>query len=74
MENGEVFAVIELGFCRPLGDAERTLMERASEMLAVAIRSGMDRSRLQALLEETQRQSEELQTQQEELRVNNEEL
>ena len=74
MENGEVFAVIELGFCRPLGDAERTLMERASEMLAVAIRSGIDRSRLQALLEETQRQSEELQTQQEELRVNNEEL
>lgn len=74
MENGEVFAVIELGFYRPLGDAERTLMERASEMLAVAIRSGMDRSRLQALLEETQRQSEELQTQQEELRVNNEEL
>ncbi len=74
MENGEVFAVIELGFCRPLGDAERTLMERASEMLAVAIRSGLDRSRLQALLEETQRQSEELQTQQEELRVSNEEL
>ncbi|MBY0408648.1 MAG: CHASE3 domain-containing protein, partial [Burkholderiaceae bacterium] len=63
MENGQVFAVIELGFCRQLGDAERTLMERASEMLAVAIRSGMDRSRLQALLEETQRQSEELQTQ-----------
>ena len=74
MENREVFAVIELGFCRPLGDAERLLMERASEMLAVAIRSGIDRSRLQALLEETQRQSEELQTQQEELRVNNEEL
>ncbi|UCU98847.1 response regulator [Acidovorax radicis] len=74
MENREVFAVIELGFFRPLGDAERTLMERASEMLAVAIRSGIDRNRLQALLEETQRQSEELQTQQEELRVNNEEL
>ena len=74
MENGQVFAVVELGFCRQLGDAERTLMERASEMLAVAIRSGMDRSRLQALLEETQRQSEELQTQQEELRVSNEEL
>ena len=74
MENGQVFAVIELGFCRPLGDTERALMERASEMLAVAIRSGLDRSRLQALLEETQRQSEELQTQQEELRVSNEEL
>ena len=74
VENGKVYAVIELGFYRTLDDAERTLMERASEMLAIAIRSGMDRSRLEALLEETQRQSEELQTQQEELRVNNEEL
>ncbi len=34
----------------------------------------MYRERLQALVEETQRQSEELQTQQEELRVSNEEL
>ena len=49
-------------------------MERASELLAVAIRSGIDRNRLQNLLEEPQRQSEELQTQQEELRVSNEEL
>ncbi|WP_342720984.1 response regulator [Acidovorax sp. FHTAMBA] len=74
VERGEVYAVIELGFYRPVGDAERALLERASEMLAVAIRSGIDRNRLQDLLEETQRQSEELQTQQEELRVNNEEL
>ena len=74
VENGEVFAVIELGFYRPVSDAERSLLERASEMLAVAIRSGIDRNRMQDLLEETQRQSEELQTQQEELRVNNEEL
>lgn len=74
MEHGKVFAVIELGFYRPVSEAERSLLERASEMLAVAIRAGIDRSRVQALLEETQRQSEELQTQQEELRVNNEEL
>ena len=74
VEHGQVYAVIELGFYRQVGDAERSLMERASEMLAVAIRSGIDRSRLQSLLEETQRQSEELQAQQEELRVNNEEL
>jgi len=74
MENGKVYAVIELGFHRPLDEAERSLMERASEMLAVAIRSGIDRSRLETLLEETQRQSEELQAQQEELRVSNEEL
>jgi signal transduction histidine kinase/CheY-like chemotaxis protein/CHASE3 domain sensor protein len=74
VENRRVFAVIELGFYRAVGDAERNLMERASEMLAVAVRSAIDRNRLQDLLEETQRQSEELQTQQEELRVNNEEL
>ena len=74
MEHGQVYAVIELGFNRPVTETERTLMERASELLAVAIRSGIDRNRLQNLLEETQRQSEELQTQQEELRVSNEEL
>ena len=74
VEHGQVYAVIELGFNRPVTETERTLMERASELLAVAIRSGIDRNRLQNLLEETQRQSEELQTQQEELRVSNEEL
>ncbi|WP_332608936.1 response regulator [Achromobacter sp. ESBL13] len=74
MMNGRVYAVIELGFNHPVGEDERGLLEGASEMLASAIRSGQDRTRLEALLEETQRQAEELQTQQEELRVSNEEL
>ena len=74
MMNGRVYAVIELGFNHPVGEVERGLLEGASEMLASAIRSGQDRTRLEALLEETQRQAEELQTQQEELRVSNEEL
>lgn len=74
MHNNRVYAVIELGFNHPVGDLERSLLEGASEMLASAIRAGQDRSRLEALLEETQRQAEELQTQQEELRVSNEEL
>ncbi|WP_439520418.1 response regulator [Hydrogenophaga sp.] len=74
MENGDVLAVIELGFLRPVGQPERSLMERASQTLAVAVRLGTDRQRLEALLEETRRQAEELQTQQEELRVTNEEL
>jgi len=74
MQNERVYAVIELGFNHPVGDAERMLLEGASEMLASAIRAGRDRSRLESLLAETQRQSEELQTQQEELRVSNEEL
>ncbi len=74
IENGEVVAVIELGFLRGVGEAERSLMDRASHTLAVAVRLGVDRLRVEALLEETRRQAEELQTQQEELRVNNEEL
>ena len=74
IQNGRVYAVIELGFNHPVSESDRNLLEGASEMLASAIRSGQDRSRLEALLEETQRQAEELQTQQEELRVSNEEL
>ncbi len=72
--DGVVHAVLELGFFRPVGAIELALMEKLSESLAVAVRASKDRSRLEELLEETQRQAEELQTQQEELRVNNEEL
>jgi CheY-like chemotaxis protein/CHASE3 domain sensor protein len=72
--DGVVHAVIELGFTHPVDEIERELLTRISEALGVAVRSSMDRTRLEALLEETQRQGEELQTQQEELRVNNEEL
>lgn len=74
MQNERVYAVIELGFNHAVGQSERSLLEGASEMLASAIRAGLDRTRLESLLAETQRQSEELQTQQEELRVSNEEL
>lgn len=74
MQYERVYAVIELGFNHSVSESERSLLEGASEMLASAIRAGMDRSRLESLLAETQRQSEELQTQQEELRVSNEEL
>ncbi|MCH3819777.1 hypothetical protein LZB59_09920, partial [Campylobacter jejuni] len=62
MQNERVYAVIELGFNHAVGQSERSLLEGASEMLASAIRAGLDRSRLEALLAETQRQSEELQT------------
>ena len=72
--DGAVFAVVELGFLHRVSAAERDLLERVSASLGVAVRSSRDRTRLEELLEETQRQAEELQTQQEELRVNNEEL
>jgi signal transduction histidine kinase/CheY-like chemotaxis protein/CHASE3 domain sensor protein len=72
--DGVVHAVIELGFLHAVTAADQDLLGRVSALLAVAARSSTDRSRLEELLEETQRQAEELQTQQEELRVNNEEL
>jgi CheY-like chemotaxis protein/CHASE3 domain sensor protein len=72
--DGVVQAVIELGFFRGVTAAEQELLQRASEVLGVAVRGAKDRTRLEALLEETQRQRESLQTQQEELRVSNEEL
>ena len=72
--DGVVQAVIELGFLRRLGGDELLLMEHVAESVGVAVRASKDRSRLEDLLEQTQRLSEELQTQQEELRVSNEEL
>ncbi len=72
--DGTVQAVLELGFFRPLTPTDLELLDRVSEALGIAVRSAHDRSRLEDLLEETQRQAEELQAQQEELRVGNEEL
>ncbi|NKF20999.1 response regulator [Solimonas marina] len=72
--DGDVQAVVELAFFRPLLDVDLELFERISEAVGVAVRASKDRTRLEALLEETQRQAEELQAQQEELRVSNEEL
>ncbi len=68
------YAVMELGFFRALQPYDIEFLDRVSESLGVSVRAAQDRSRLESLLEETQRQSEELQTQQEELRVTNEEL
>ncbi len=72
--DGIVQAVIEIGLLRNIQPADRELLERVSEALGIAVRASKDRTRLEDLLAETQRQSEELQTQQEELRVGNEEL
>jgi signal transduction histidine kinase/CheY-like chemotaxis protein/CHASE3 domain sensor protein len=71
---GRVQAVVELGFFAPIRPAELELLEAAVASIGAAVQSARDRSRLEDLLEETQRQGEELQAQQEELRVSNEEL
>src|SRR5579872_4698189 len=72
--DGTVQGVLELAFFRALLPPDLELLERVCESLGVAVRASKDRTRLEELLKETQRQSEELQTQQEELRVSNEEL
>ncbi|MET0280353.1 MAG: response regulator [Steroidobacteraceae bacterium] len=72
--NGRVNAVLELGMTTAPQLAQLELLERTRGVLGTAVNASIDRSRLEELLEETQRQSEELQTQQEELRVANEEL
>jgi signal transduction histidine kinase/DNA-binding response OmpR family regulator/CHASE3 domain sensor protein len=72
--DGTVNSVIELGFLISVDETVVTLLDRASEAIAIAVRSATYRGQLHNLLEETQRQSEELQTQSEELRVSNEEL
>jgi signal transduction histidine kinase/CheY-like chemotaxis protein/CHASE3 domain sensor protein len=72
--DGEVQAVVELGFLRELDAVDVVALERLGESIATAMRSSRDRNRLEELLDETQRQAEELQAQQEELRVTNEEL
>jgi signal transduction histidine kinase/CheY-like chemotaxis protein/CHASE3 domain sensor protein len=72
--DGVVYAVIELGFFRGVKTEYEELFARISEALGAAVRAARDRTRLEDLLAETQRQAEELQTQQEELRVSNEEL
>jgi CheY-like chemotaxis protein/multidrug efflux pump subunit AcrA (membrane-fusion protein) len=72
--DGAVNTVLELSFINPISENILALLDRASESIGVAVRSANYRTKLQNLIEETQRQSEELQIQSEELRVSNEEL
>jgi CheY-like chemotaxis protein/signal transduction histidine kinase/CHASE3 domain sensor protein len=74
LADGVIHSITEVGFLHELDGTELTLLDRTSESIARAIRTARDRSRLEELLDEVQRQAEELQAQQEELRVSNEEL
>lgn len=74
LADGEVIAIVELGFLNPVPDHVLDLLERSSATIATAFRSAEFRTRLETLLRDTQRQAEELQVQGEELRVSNEEL
>ncbi len=72
--DGEVNAVVELGFLGAASDAHAEFLQRIADSIGVTMRSAKYRVRLQELLEETQRQAEELQTQSDELKAANEEL
>ena len=67
---------IELGFLGTDGATADVIdmVQAATEGIGAGLRAAQYRTRLEALLAETKRQSEELQVQQEELRVSNEEL
>jgi PAS domain S-box-containing protein len=72
--DGVAHAVFELIFARRLRAADLELLSRVSESLGAAVHSSKDRTRLEELLAETQRQGVQLRTRQEELRVINKEL
>jgi PAS domain S-box-containing protein len=71
--DGSVYAVVALEFSHRLEAADRELLSRVSESLGVSVRSSQNRTRLEVLLEETQRQAAELSIQREELRLSDQE-
>jgi CheY-like chemotaxis protein/signal transduction histidine kinase len=72
--DGIVNGVIELGFLRPVGERDLTLLRLVGGVIGASIDAAQYRKRLQEAVEETQALNEELQVQQEELRTANEEL
>ncbi|KAA0993164.1 response regulator [Dyadobacter aurulentus] len=71
---GQVKALIEIGYVKDPGQKVVRVLEMISDSVAVAIMAARAREVANELLEKTQLQAEELESQQEELRVTNEEL
>lgn len=71
---GEIAALIEIGYLKEPGPKVIKLLDMISDNVAVAIMAARAREMANELLEKTQLQAEELESQQEELRVTNEEL
>ena len=69
-----VKGVIEIGFSEMLTDSQRAFLEQAMPNIGIAVNLAESRTRMQALLEQSQRQTEELQTQSEELQAQQEEM
>jgi signal transduction histidine kinase/CheY-like chemotaxis protein/CHASE3 domain sensor protein len=71
---GEIKAVIEIGYLKDPGQKVERVLDMISDSVAVAIMASRARELANELLEKTQLQAEELESQQEELRITNEEL
>lgn len=74
LADGSVRGALELGFVQAPPRRVSVLMQRASELVGVALQGALQKQRLAELLEQTQQQTEELQAQQEEMSALNEEL
>jgi putative methionine-R-sulfoxide reductase with GAF domain len=72
--NEQVIGVLEFGLLKDEFEKEKRFLERVSGGIAIAFNTMRDRSQIDQLLSETQRQAEALQAQEEELRAANQEL
>ncbi len=59
--------LIEIGSSEPLTEIQREFIEQAMPSIAIAINTAQSRTKMQLLLEQSQKQAEELQHQQDEL-------
>ncbi len=74
VSDGEVKAVIELGFTNALTRREKDFLDAVTENIGITLTAAQAGEKLRELFEKTQQQAEELEAQQEELRITNEEL
>lgn len=71
---GAVKGVIELGSAYTFTEKQQTFLEQVIPAIGIAINTAESRTKMQILLQKSQKQAEELQVQQEELQQTNEEL
>ncbi len=69
-----VKGVIEIGCAEALTDIQNLFIEQAMQNIGITVNMAESHTRMQALLEQSQRQTEELQTQSEELHAQQEEM
>ncbi|MEK8017070.1 MAG: response regulator [Candidatus Parabeggiatoa sp.] len=72
--DNQIKGVIEIGSSKALTVLRQQFLEQMMPSIGIAINTAQSRTRQQALLEQSQRQTEELQTQSEELQTQQEEL